>query len=101
MNIHTGTVTQVDRIALSNLIYELADSFIEEAKHWRPSNRRELERTARVLAELARGTVSGAADFQRAEAFADAGVVLMAETVAQRRLIEALTTKPNRSEAGS
>lgn len=102
VRIHTGTITQIDRNALSVYLYELADTYTDEAKLWKPKNRRALERSARLLAELARGVLSGAADFQRAEAFADAGAALMAETVAQRRAIDAILTRPNRlSESAS
>lgn len=89
MRIHTGTISQIDRTALSNDLYELSESFTVEAKTWRRSHREELERNSRVFAELARGVLSGAADYQRAEAFADAGVVLLAETQKQRTSIMA------------
>lgn len=102
MKIHTDTITLTDRVALSNDLYEIAGSLADEAKLWRPSQRREIERSSRLLAELARGVVSGAADFQRAEAFADAGAVLVAETQTHRKAIAGslITTghrKPRRS----
>lgn len=93
MRIHTGTITLTDRVALSNDLFELSESFTVEAKLWRPSSRRELERSSRVLAELARGVLSGAANYQRAEAFADAGAVLLAETVGQRKTITRRVTR--------
>lgn len=93
MNIHTGTITQIDRNALSNDLYELSEALGEEAKRWRPSQRRELERSSRMLAEIARGVLSGAADYQRAEAFADAGAVLLAETQKQRKDITRRVTR--------
>lgn len=93
MRIHTGTITTTDRIALSHDLFELSESFGEEAKRWRPAVRRELERNSRLLAELGRGVLSGAADFQRAEAFADAGATTLAGTVEQRR---SLTTRVTR-----
>lgn len=89
MNIHTSTITLTDRVALSNDLYELSESFIAEAMRWRPSKRRDIERNSRVLAELARGVLSGAANYQRAEAFADAGAILLAETQGQRKTIAA------------
>lgn len=92
MRIHTGTITDIDRIALSNYLYELSESFATEAKSWRPSNRRELERSSRLLAELGRGVLSGAANYQRAEAYADAGAVLIAEVRKQRKTITGLIT---------
>lgn len=93
MNIHTGTITLTDRVALGNDLYELAESLTVEAKSWRPSQRRELERMSRVLAEIARGVVSGAAEYQRAEAFADAGAVLLAETQKRRTEITRRVTR--------
>lgn len=95
MRIHDGTITNIDRISLSNLLYELAESFIQEAELWKPRNKRELQRTGRLLAELARGVLSGAADFRTAEAYADAGALQLSYAVAQRRVITTITTPPN------
>lgn len=97
MMIHTGTVTAIDRIALSNLLYELAESFTEEAERWKPRNKGELQRTGRLLAELARGVLSGAAQFTTAEAYADAGALQLARAVAQRRALTSILTPPNRT----
>lgn len=100
MRIHTGTVTQTDRISLSHLLYELAERYADEAKLWRPQRRAELLRNARLLAEYARGVLNGAADFQRCEAYADAGATLLAQTIAQRRMLHAVLTPPE-PEAGA
>ncbi|MCK2028107.1 hypothetical protein KZC56_17555 [Microbacterium sp. SSW1-47] len=93
MRIHTGTITITDRVALSNDLFELSESFAEEAKRWRPTARRELERNSRLLAEIGRGVLSGAADFQRAEAFADAGATTLAGTQEQRHALTARVTR--------
>lgn len=101
MRIHTGEVTNIDRISLSNLLYEIAESFAEEADRWKPKRKAELQRTARYLAELARGVLSGAADFATAEAYADAGAAQFSYTVAQRRALTAILTPPNRERSAS
>lgn len=97
MRIHTATITTLDRISLSNLLYEIAESFVEEADRWKPKRKAELQRTARYLAELARGVLSGAADFQTAEAYADAGALQLSHAVSQRRALTAVLTPPNRT----
>lgn len=93
MRIHTGTITVTDRVALSNDLFELSEAFADEAKRWRPTARRELERNSRLLAEIARGVLSGAADFQRAEAFADAGATTLVGTQEQRHALTARVTR--------
>lgn len=98
MTIHDGNTTLTDRIALSALLYELADGFAHEAKLWKAADTHsECERTSRHLAELARGVVSGAADYTKAEAFTEAGTVILGNVIGARRFFASVLAEPSRS----
>jgi hypothetical protein len=94
--IHSDTITIVDRVALSNALFEIAESFVQEATLWplMPSARDEFNRTARKLAEIARGVLGGYADFAKAEAFHDAGLIQLGRAMAARRFVTAFETPP-------
>lgn len=90
--------TNTDRIALSNHLYELAEEFTAEADRWTAENAKaECERIARLLAEIARGVLSGAANYAKAEAFREAATVIAAHVIGARRFFDALRA-PGRGE---
>ncbi|WP_298038350.1 hypothetical protein [uncultured Microbacterium sp.] len=89
-------ILDVDRIALSNELYELSERFAMEAVLWTPQAAHdECVRVARTLAQIARGVISGAADFRKAEAFRDAARMLSEYVVGARRLFDGLSHLPN------
>ncbi|PCE13998.1 hypothetical protein AUC47_04945 [Microbacterium sp. SZ1] len=103
MNIHTDAPTLIDRVALSNSLYELAESFALEATLWTVGSpmRAELERSARLLAELARHVLTGRADHAKAEAFLDGGQTRLAEAQSIRRFRDTLNTPPRRTKGAN
>lgn len=95
MRIHTGEITQTDRISLSNDLYALADALMQEAERWAVNMRPLIERGARHLADLARHALNERSDFAVLEAYHDAGHVMLREVAGRRHLIDAVTIKPN------
>lgn len=95
MNTNHDEPTNTDRIALSNNLYELAESFALEATLWTSSDAQlQCARTGRLLAEVARQLLSGRADYTKAEAFQDAATLLLANVVGCRRFFASLLTPP-------
>ena len=96
MIIHDGRVTLTDRVALSNGLYEVAESMILEAELWTESQYMpaDLRRQARKLGEIARHVLTGTADFAKAEAFNEAGRLILGRAIAARRFFESLNTPP-------
>ena len=87
-----------DRIALSNQLYELAESFALEATLWpQPEAQLNLARSGRQLAEVARQLLSARADFAKAQAFAEAATLIYRNVVATRRFFAALMHEPKTS----
>ena len=78
--IHDGTITQLDRIALSHALYETAEQFAELAQRWKPETGipKDMQRQARLLAQIARAVLGTAYEYARAEAFYDAGRRILA-----------------------
>lgn len=91
MTIHDGTITLIDRIALSNALLEVADGFTQEAELWNlaPDAQQEFHRNARRLAEIARGVLGGYANHAKAEAFHEAGRLQLGRAIAARRFFTA------------
>lgn len=86
-----------DRIALSNQLYELAESFALEATLWTsPDAQLNCARSGRQLAEVARLLIAGRADFAKAQAFADAATMIYRSVIAARRFFTAVMTPPTR-----
>lgn len=94
MRIHDGTITLTDRVALSNDLFALARKFIAEADKWQPQHARAIVRPAGILGELARGVLNGSANFTVAEAYYDAGSVLLARKRSERMFLTAVLTPP-------
>jgi hypothetical protein len=94
MKIHDGNITNIDRIALSNALLEVAEGFIQEQELWTMSApaRADFAKNARLLAEIGRGVLSGAADFTKAEAFHEAGRMQLGRAIASRRFFTAQHT---------
>lgn len=87
--------TNVDRIALSNQLYELAESFALEATLWSSDDARlNCARSGRQLAEVARNVVAGRADMAKAQAFADAATMIYRSVVGSRRFFTSVLTPP-------
>lgn len=94
---HAPTLT--DRVALSNELYELAESFLFEAQQWTSTDaRQQCARSGRITAEIARQLLSGRADYAKATAYVEAGRLILANVVACRRFFTAALTKPTRGE---
>lgn len=95
---HDGTITNLDRIALANALLEVADGFIQETDLWvlTPDAQAEFTKNARLLAEIARGVLNGYANFEKAEAFHDAGRQQLGRAIAARRFFTNLNHKPKR-----
>lgn len=89
--------TNTDRIALSNQLYELAESFALEATLWADAEAKlGCARSGRQLAEVARQLIAGRADFAKAQAFADAAGLIYRNVVATRQFFTSITTQPTR-----
>lgn len=92
---HAPTLT--DRLALSNQLWELAESFALEATMWKDSDAKvSCARSARQLAEVARQLIAGRADYAKATAFADAATMIYRSVVSCRRFLTATLTPPSR-----
>lgn len=90
MNIHTDAPTLTDRVALSNALYELAESCALEASMWLGGRlKAELNRSATLLGRLARNSLVARVDHAKAEAYLDAGQRMLASAQAARRLLAA------------
>lgn len=92
--IHDGNITNIDRIALSNALLEVAEGFLQEQELWTMSApaQAEFAKNARLLAEIGRGVLSGAADFAKAEAFHEAGRLQLGRAIEARRFFAAQHT---------
>lgn len=89
--------TNTDRIALSNQLYELAESFALEATLGKDSDAKlNCARSGRQLAEVARQLLGGRANFAKAQAFADAATSIYRSVVACRRFLTSTLTPPTR-----
>lgn len=92
---HAPTLT--DRIALSNQLYELAESFALEATLWTSTDAQtNCARSGRQLAEVARLLISGRANYAKAQAFAEAATLIYRNVVACRRFFASMLTPPTR-----
>lgn len=91
--------TNTDRIALSNQLYELAESFLDEAQLWTSTDaQHQCARSGRIIAEIARQILAGRADYAKATAYAEASTLILANVTACRRFFTATLTKPTRGE---
>ncbi|MEV8265953.1 hypothetical protein AB0P00_17585 [Microbacterium sp. NPDC077057] len=89
--------TNVDRIALSNQLYELAESFLLEAQLWTDTDAQHgCARSGRQLAEVARQLLSGRADYTKAQAFAEAATLIYRNVSGCRRFFTSILTPPTR-----
>lgn len=84
------TALNIDRIAASSDLWELAECYQLEALKWREPVRRDLKRDARLLAEHAR-RILHVGDLEIADAYATAGRTLLDQVIARRRLLEQIT----------
>lgn len=89
--------TNTDRIALSNQLYELAESFLLEAQQWTSTDaQQQCARSGRTTAEIARQLLAGRADFAKATAYAEAAQLILANVTACRRFFTSMLTPPSR-----
>lgn len=89
------TGLDVDRVALSNELAELAEKFAAEAQLWKlPEAQAECERTARHLAELARVALWQQSNIETLTAYADAARLLAAHIEGTRRFFKIILTPP-------
>ncbi|MEV4738528.1 MULTISPECIES: hypothetical protein [unclassified Microbacterium] len=89
--------TNTDRIALSNQLYELAESFLLEAQLWTSTDaQQQCARSGRTIAEIARQLLAGRADFAKATAYADASKLILDNVIACRRFFTSMLTPPSR-----
>lgn len=97
MNIHDGQITPVDRIGMSNALYALAERFAAMSNRWRPETGipADMQRQARLLAEVARATLSPIYDYAKAEAFYEAGDQILRNERAAREFLRTVQTPPN------
>lgn len=85
----------IERIALSNQLFDLSESFELEASLWLDGDRREtLARGARLLAEIARNTLGHRADLEVADAYVTAGIKIVSEVARARRFLTGIDTLP-------
>lgn len=98
-------ILDTDSLASANALLELAASFEQEATMWRePGAKAELGRTARHLAEIARHLIRGQADVEKADAFFEAGRIVLGNVQGARRFFQVILTPPrvrSREEAAS
>jgi len=95
-----GPVTEVDvdRLALSSELANLAERFTIEASLWRePSAREECERTARHLMELSRVALWSQSNIETLTGYADAARLLAGHIEGTRRFFKIILTPPNLS----
>ncbi|TFV82031.1 hypothetical protein E4V99_13945 [Microbacterium sp. dk485] len=84
----------IERIATSNVLFEMADRFATESTLWAERDAvRNLTRTARHLSQLARQTLTGG-DPDIATAYADAADLLIRNIEGARRFLHCLDTPP-------
>lgn len=90
-------ITRTDRIALSNALYETAESFATFAQRWRQQTGipDDMRRQARLLAEVARAVLGTGYEYQRAEAFLDAGTRILANERAAWEFFRCVSTPPD------
>lgn len=84
------TALDVDRIAASSELWELAECYQLEALKWREPVGRDLMRDARLLAEHAR-RILHVGDLAIADAYATSGRTLLDQVIARRRRLEQIT----------
>lgn len=84
------TALNVDRIAASSELWELAECYQTEALKWREPVGRDLMRDGRLLAEHARWILH-VGDLEIADAYAAAGRTLLDQVIDRRRLLEQIT----------
>lgn len=90
-------MTSIDseNVNLSEELHTLAERYVLEATMWHePACKEQLERSARYLAELARGAVVGRVEKSVAEAYAKAGDEILMQVQGARRFFIAVTTLP-------
>lgn len=94
--IHDGTITRTDRIALSNALYALAERFAERSKLWPSTStmRPDMQRKARMLSEVARATLSPIYEYDRADAFYDAGCKVLDREIAAYEFFRSVNAHP-------
>lgn len=97
--VHDGKITRVDRLALSNALYALAERFTEHAHRWarHPDVQADLLRQGRLLAQVGRVVVSSSYDYAKAEAFYSAGDKILGNEEAAWQFFRTLNTPPHRS----
>src|SRR5690349_6562811 len=85
-----------DTIARSNTLFTLAERFEIEATLWKdPNCQAQLQRSAHLLAEIARATVRGNTDEITGEAYIAAGTRIITEVEGARRFILGARDIPN------
>lgn len=85
----------VDRVALSRQLGELAERFAVEATLWKlPEAQQECMRTARHLGELSRQALWQQSDLERLAGWADAAQLLAAHIEGTRRFFKIILTPP-------
>lgn len=86
--------TALDRIALSNELYALAEHFTLEAEKWKdPDARAQLRHDANLLATIARAMLT-TADYDRGLAYADVAATAIRNVEGARRFLTAVNTPP-------
>lgn len=86
------TALDTERVATSNMLLELADTFILESHLWAEQGaKHELIRSARLLAEIGRAVLTSA-DLDKAEAFIAAGEHIIDTVQGARRFFTCLST---------
>lgn len=89
------TRADIDRIAVAHLLLELAESFTLEATLWPHAGcKADLERGAAQLATLGRLTLRDT-DIDKAEAFAQAGTLVLRNIQGARRFLRSMFTPPH------
>lgn len=97
IQIHDGRITHIDRLALSNALYEIAETFAEMSTRWRPETGipADMQRQARLLAQVARSVLSPVYPYAKGEAFHDAGRHVLANERAAWEFFRTVATPPN------
>lgn len=81
----------IDRIAESHRLLELAETFLLEATLWPdPAAAGELQRTAKHLSDLGRGVLREVTTVEVAEAYADAAGVILRNVQGARRFFDCI-----------
>lgn len=85
----------IDRIALSRELAELADRFLLEATMWAlPDAKRECERVGRHLAQLSRSALWSGTQVTTLEEYARAADILIRNIEGTRRFFRTVLTPP-------